>query len=124
MALLPMAVALAAVAVATLPIAMLLSPDASDTEPMAVAFEPDASAVLPTAIALTLLALDALPTAIELVPVAVPPPAKYCAYACDMPPNSIAPTASATALLLGLPRDFVNSEAATQAPRDSFQIVR
>jgi len=66
--------------------------------------------------------------AIAWAPVDVPPPAKYCACA-TLP--AAAPATSATvattfttADLFGLPRAESCSDAATQAPRASFQIER
>ncbi len=110
---------------------------------------PVAVAPLPTAITVVPIAVEPLPIAIEAVPDAVaapddstvpppiamawvlvvePPPAVYCASAtlfCVAPATSMAVvTALATADLFGFPRAESISEAATQAPSDSFQIER
>ncbi len=61
------------------------------------------------------------------VEVVVPPPVAYCACATWLaaPATSTAVvTALATADLFGFPRAESFSEAATHAPRDSFQIER
>jgi hypothetical protein len=92
-------------------------PEAVAFAPMAIEVEPDAVVVLPAR----------PPTAMACAPVAVPPPAEYCACATFMlapATSTAAATALATDDLLGLPRAAEISDAATQAPRASFQIER
>ncbi|KGE05810.1 hypothetical protein LA03_34320 [Burkholderia gladioli] len=67
------------------------------------------------------------PIAMVEVEAATPPPVAYCACATWLvaPATSTAVvTALATADLFGFPRAESFSEAATHAPRDSFQIER
>ncbi|POM17353.1 hypothetical protein CSX04_05651 [Burkholderia cepacia] len=72
--------------------------------------------------------LEPAPMAIEVALVAFPPPALYCACATLPTPAPATSTAAATAFttadLFGLPRAESCSDAATQAPRASFQIER
>ncbi len=92
-------------------------PDAVAFAPIAIEAAPDAVVVLP----------ERPPIEMACPPVAVPPPAAYCACATFMlaPATSItAAIALATDDLLDLPRADEISDAATQAPRDSFQIER
>jgi hypothetical protein len=84
--------------------------------PIAIDVAPDAVVVLPAK----------PPIAIACPPVAVPPPAEYCACATFMPALALRTTtaiALATDDLFGLPRADEISDAATHAPRASFQMV-
>ena len=66
------------------------------------------------------------PTAIDCAPVAVPFPAAYCACTTLTPALALKTTtaiALATDDLFGLPRADEISDAATQAPRASFQML-
>ncbi len=144
----PIAVAFTADAVAFPPMAVAPAADAAANEPSAVAEYPEAVVSQPIAVAGAVVpimlepefAVAAEPIAISpavtayvipvLPPIAIapvtrvaPPPAAYCAKtACG---DAISATANnATTLrLFGFPRAESFSEAATQAPSASFQIV-
>ena len=114
------------------PMARLLSEPAEAWRPIAIARSPLALAPTPTAIEALPLAVGVVPPlppmATALFPVAVPPPAAYCAMADParpMPALAITSAAAkATFDLLFLPRAEVNSEVATQAPSASFHTLR
>lgn len=97
----PDAVAFAPIAIEVAPLAVVVLPA---LPPIAIACDPDATTEPPN------------------------PPALYCACATlpTVAPatSATAATAFATADLFGLPRAESCSEAATQAPRASFQIER
>jgi hypothetical protein len=113
-------------AVEDVPNAVELVPDASVWP--AVELPPTATAPVAEAVGLWPATVPAdEPIAIDAEEDATPPPAEYCAWALFTPilaRITAAQTACATARLLGLPLAESISDAATQAPKDSFQIVR
>lgn len=96
--------------------------------PIAVAKPEEALAVarFPIAVDPAPVAFAFEPIAIAPVPDAAPPPAEYCAFAI-LPTATVARAAMVSNFtardLLGLPRADEISDAATHAPRASFQMV-
>nr|WP_242468521.1 hypothetical protein [Burkholderia plantarii] len=102
-----------------------------EAAPVEVEFEPMAIAPVPVAVVLlgvyTPSTAALPPMAIADVLVVAPPPVAYCACTALLPApatSTAVVTALATADLFGLPFAESISDAATHAPRDSFQIDR